>query len=223
MLRSLLLLVLLAPRATAGAWPLPAGEGHLSVSVEGDRGDGTGAYSTLYLEHGLAGGRTAGLDLGLSEAEVDKAVAFLRWQRGRQAKEETLLAYEIGLGMVDGSAALRPALSLGRPLAFGKLHGWVALDARAILLLPEQVALQGLAAIEHRVEVDLTVGGSLDNGDKWLVQLRTAAPSDADSYARIAPSYAFQQSKGRHLLLGVTADAVGFDGMKLNLGLWQRF
>jgi hypothetical protein len=211
MLRSLLLLVLLAPRATAGAWPLPAGEGHLSVSVEGDRGDGTGAYSTLYLEHGLAGGRTAGLDLGLSEAEVDKAVAFLRWHGG--ADDGTRLAYELGAGKVDDHAALRPGLSLGRGVAFGERTGWVALDTRAVLF--DDMAL--------RLEADLTVGGDAGTGDKWLVQVQMAAPSDAAPYVKLAPGYAFGMGAGRHLRVGVTAGLVGLDAVKLDLGLWQRF
>jgi hypothetical protein len=211
MLRILVLLVLLAPRAAAGAWPVPAGEGHLSVSVEGDRGDGTDAYSTLYLEHGLAGGRTAGLDLGLSEAEADKAVAFLRWHGG--ADDGTRLAYELGAGMVEDHAALRPGMSLGRGVAFGERAGWVALDTRAVLF-------DDMAA---RLEADLTVGGDAGTGDKWLVQVQMAAPSDSAPYVKLAPSYAFARGAGRHLRVGVTAGLVGFDDMKLELGLWQSF
>jgi len=208
-----ILLMLLAARAEAGAWPLPEGAGHLSLSVEGERGDGTGAYTTLYTEYGLTGRRTAGLDLGFAERDANKAVAFLRWHTGGQEDDDTRVAYEFGLGMVDESAALRPALSLGRPVVFGELYGWVSLDARGILF----------EDAEGRLEADVTLGGALRNGDKWLVQLQMAAPSDADTYAKIAPSYAFEQKKGRHLLLGVTAGVVGFNDVKLSLGLWQKF
>ena len=211
--RILILLVVLATRAGAGAWPVPEGQGQLSLSVEGERGDGTGPYTTLYTEFGLTRQRTFGVDFGLADRDADKAVAFLRWHTGGDDWQDTLMAYEFGIGMVDEKLALRPALSLGRPVLFGDLYGWVALDARGILFDTR----------ENRIEADLTIGGEIGNGDKWLVQVQMAEPSDDDFYAKLAPSYAFEQAKGRHLLIGVTAGVAGFDDVKLSLGLWQKF
>ncbi|WP_397542368.1 hypothetical protein [Roseovarius salis] len=212
-LRILAPLVLIAARADAGAWPLPEGDSHLSFSVEGDRGDGTGLYSTLYVEHGLGGGRTAGVDLGLSETDANKALAFLRWHDRPGDGAATRLAYEIGIGMVDEQAALRPGVSVGRGMELGQNAGWVALDARAVVF----------EELEGRLEMDLTVGADTGADDKWLVQVQMAAPGDASPYVKLAPSYAFERSGGRHILLGVTAGIVGFDDVKLNLGLWQGF
>lgn len=211
--RILILLVMLASRAGAGAWPVPEGHGQLSFSIEGERGDGTGPYTTLYTELGLPGQRTVGVDLGLADRDADKAVAFLRWHKGGDDWQDTLTAYEFGIGMVDEKAALRPALSLGRPVLFGDIYGWVALDTRGILF----------DDLETRIEADLTIGGGIGNGDKWLVQVQMAEPSEGDFYAKLAPSYAFEQAEGRHLLMGVTAGIAGFDDIKLSLGLWQKF
>jgi len=183
-------LILAATGAGAGAWPFPKGTGQLSFSVEGDRGDGTGTYSTLYAEYGLRDDRTLGLDLGFARSDADKAVVFYRWNQ--QPNGNSRLAYEFGIGMVDGKAALRPALSLGRPITLGNGYGWVALDARAIL----RDDMQG------RLEADLTIGGDAGGDDKWLVQIQTAAPSYEAPYAKIAPSYAFGLGKGRHVLVG---------------------
>lgn len=213
MLRIVLLLIFVAGGAVAGPWPQPAGTGHLCFSLEGKASDGTGLYGTLYTEWGIGRDRTLGLDLGQSEDEFDKAVLFLRWPLGRAAGE-TLHAWELGLGVVRGEAALRPGFSLGRGITIGQSAGWISLDTRGAILETDGAML---------LESDLTVGAETPRGDKWMVQLQMGAPSDRSPYVKIAPSYAFRQGDGRHLLLGATAGLVGTDTVKITLGLWQSF
>lgn len=214
MLRMMVLLFMLAAGAAgAGPWPLPEGTGHLCFAVEGRTSDASEAYATLYTEYGLGKGRTLGLDLGQSEDELDKAVLFMRRPFGPKG-QDTLYAYELGIGAVRGEAALRPGLSIGKGLEFGAMPGWIALDMRGVIF---EGAGDGI------LESDLTLGAEMPKGDKWMVQLQMAAPSDRSPYVKIAPSYAFRAGEGRHLLLGAAAGVVGTDTIKVTLGLWQRF
>jgi len=208
-----LLIMLVAGAAHAGPWPLPKGAGHLCFSIEGAARDGSGAYATLYTEYGIGKSRTLGFDLGVSEDDMDKAVLFLRQTKPDKGRA-MVQAHELGIGMVQGEAALRTGYSIGQGINFGEMSGWIALDTRAVVFKDSYGGL---------FEADLTVGGNAQNGDKWMVQLQMAVPTDRDAYAKIAPSYAFRVKEGRHLLLGATAGIVGMDTTKVTLGLWQSF
>ncbi len=217
MLRLLLLTVLICMSAGTGAragpWPQPEGKLHLFFSIEGGITGSSDLYGSLYAEYGIGQDRTLGLDLGSDDSEPDKAVLFLRWPLPA-AGDGTLYAYEMGVGMVDGQAALRPAVSIGRGISIADNPGWITLDARAALF---ENGRDGL------LQTDLTLGATMPEGDKWLVQLQISAPSDRRPQVRIAPSYAFRQSEGRHLLVGATAGLVGTDTVKVTFGLWQSF
>lgn len=214
MLRICMLLLFLAggPMAAAGPWPLPEGDGHLCFSIEGKTADASQAYATLYTELGIGKGRVIGLDFGTAEQGADKAVLFARFPFGPRGGD-TVYAYEIGLGMAGGEMALRPGVSVGKGILFGQTHGWIALDSRAVIF-------KSAGGI---FETDLTVGAETRRGDKWMVQLQMAAPSDRDFTVKLAPSYAFKQGKGRHLLLGAAAGLVNTDTVKITFGIWQRF
>ncbi|MEQ8293116.1 MAG: hypothetical protein RIA08_13000 [Roseovarius sp.] len=214
MVRILVLLLASAAgsMAAAGPWPMARGEGHLCFSIEGDAGDGAGAYATLYTEMGIGKGRAIGLDFGQTEDDLAKAVLFARFPFGARG-EDIGQAWEMGVGMVDGALALRPGVSIGRGFQIGESAGWVALDSRAVF----SEAGTGV------LETDLTVGAEIRGGHKWMVQLQMAAPDDSAPYVKIAPSFAFKQGKGRHLLLGATAGLVNADAVKITFGIWQKF
>ena len=214
MVRILVLLLASAagPMAAAGPWPMAKGAGHLCFSLEGDAGDGAGAYATLYTEVGVGKGRVVGFDFGQAEEDLDKAVLFARFPLGARGGD-IVQAWEMGVGMVDGALALRPGVSVGRGFTLGESPGWVALDSRAVLT----------EAGTGVFETDLTVGAGIRGGHKWMVQLQMAAPDDGDPYVKIAPSFAFKQGKGRHFLLGATAGLVNTDTVKFTFGIWQKF
>ncbi|KZY40442.1 hypothetical protein A3731_37385 [Roseovarius sp. HI0049] len=157
-------------------------------------------------------GRVVGFDVGQAEDDFDKAVLFARFPFGARGGD-TVQAWEMGVGMVDGALALRPGVSIGRGFTIGDSPGWVALDSRAV------VSEAGTGVLE----ADLTVGAGLRGGHKWMVQLQMAAPEDSAPYMKIAPSFAFKQGKGRHLLLGATAGLVNTDTVKITFGIWQKF
>ena len=202
-----------ATGTVAGPWPMREGEGQLHLTLEARASSGSDLYATLYSEFGIGGERTLGLDLGQSDDHFDKAIVFLRKPFGPRGGD-TVMAYEIGVGAVDGQAALRPGVSVGKGFTIGARPGWVALDARGAIY---DGAAKGV------IETDLTLGAETARGDKWMVQLQMAAPSGSSPYVKIAPSYAFRQGQGRHLLLGATAGLVNDSGAKITFGLWQKF
>ena len=209
----LLLLWLCTGPAAAGPWPLAAGEGHLSFGIEGDPTDGTDLYATLYGERGIGAGRVIGLDLGHSEDRFDKAVLFLR-HPFLGGGTDSPRAWEIGIGVVDDRAALRAGVSAGRGFTLGGLAAWLAFESRAAIFDTDGAG---------QIEADITLGAETGRGNKWLVQIQMAAPSDRSPYAKVAPAYAFAAGPGRHLLLGVTAGVVESSDARLSIGLWQRF
>lgn len=212
MLRIAVLILVLAGPAPAGPWPRAAGEGFVSFAVEADPEDGGSPYATLYAEYGIGAGRVLGLDLGRSEDYFDKAVLFFRQPFGA-GDTPTVAAWEIGLGMVDERPSLRTGLSVGRGVTLGAQPGWTAFDLRTSLLGSGNAIL----------EADLTVGAETGNGNKWLVQLRMAAPTDSAAYVNIAPAWALRVGPGRHLLIGVTAGVLNSSEARLGLGFWQAF
>lgn len=209
----LLLLWLWTGPAAAGPWPLAEGEGHLSFGIEGDPADGTGHYATLYGERGIGAGRVLGLDLGHSEDSFDKAVLFLRHPFG-EGGPDSPRAWEIGIGVVDDRAALRAGVSVGRGFTLGGRPAWMSLESRTAIFDADGAG---------RIEADITLGAETGRGNKWLVQVQMAAPSDRSPYAKVAPAYAFAAGPGRHLLLGATAGVVNSSDARLSIGLWQRF
>ncbi|MEQ9241450.1 hypothetical protein [Roseovarius indicus] len=214
MLRILVLLLASAAGTLAAAspWPMEKGEGQLCFSIEGKTGDGSEAYATLYTEVGVGRGHVVGLDFGQAEDDLDKAVLFARVPFGARGGN-SVQAWEMGVGMVGGELALRPGISLGQGFQIGASPGWVALESRAV------VFEKGAGIFQ----TDLTVGAETARGNKWMVQLQMGAPSDHDPYVKLAPSFAFRQGKGRHLLLGATAGLVNIDTVKITFGLWQEF
>lgn len=212
MLRNLVLMLALATgcSAAAGPWPIAEGEGHLSFSVEAKGGDD--AYATFYAETGVGKGRVLGLDFGQPEEDLDKAIVFLRSPFGPRG-QNTVYAWEMGIGSGAGELALRPGLSAGQGFVLGDSIGWVAIESRALIFETGAGIFQA----------DLTVGAETPRGHKWLVQLQMGAPTESAPYVKLAPSFAFKQGKGRHLLLGATAGLVNIDDVKVTVGLWQKF
>jgi hypothetical protein len=116
--------------------------------------------------------------------------------------------------VVDDEFAIRPGLSLGRGLTLGDYTGWMAIDTRLVVAGGD---------FDTLLETDLTVGLNDTARRKWIFQIQTGAPADRSPYVKLAPAVAFEQSAGRHILLGVTAGVVEADEIKINLGLWHTF
>ncbi len=213
MVRIVFLLLLMATQVQAGAWPRAEGEGFLSFSLDADAEDGEDNFFSIYLEYGLGNGRTFGFDRRESGDEIAKTIAFFRWSVGPE-DWDTKFAFELGAGIVDNHGAVRPGVSVGRGYALGRHTGWLNLDARGLLYDDLETGL---------FETEFTVGYNATDRTKMIFQLQAGVPSDADAYAKVAPSIVVKQNASRHLVFGVTAGVVEVDELKVNLGLWQEF
>lgn len=213
MVRILILILLLATQAQAGAWPREEGEGFLSLSFDSDAEDASNNFLSVYVEYGLSNGRTIGLDRLENGYDIDKTIAFVRWPFGKPGSAMKL-AYEMGIGVVDRHAALRPGISVGRGFELGRRSGWLNLDARALIYDDLDNGL---------IETDFTIGLNANERNKVIFQLQVGAPKDRAAYAIIAPRIVLKQNAGRHFFFGVTAGVVEVDDLEVNLGLWQDF
>ncbi len=213
MLRAILILMFFATAASAGPWPREEGKGFLSISADLDAEDGKDNFLSFYLEYGLSRDRTFGIDRRESGDEIAKTIAFLRYPVG--ATDRRLkLAYEIGLGILDNDAALRPGVSVGRGFEMAQRSGWWTWDTRALLVEDTNMTL---------AESDITFGLQTNASSKLILQVQTGVPRKSDAYVKLAPSLAIQSSEGRHYTIGVTAGVVENNEVKVNFGLWQEF
>lgn len=212
----MLMLMLTAAQADAGAWPREAGETFLSFSVETEEPDRYGrirSFATLYAEHGLNARVTVGLDAGGDSARMSKAVLFLRLPLNA-AESRTKIAAEFGLGRAADRPALRPALSLGRGFSLGGRHGWMASDTRLVLFD---------GAARRLVESDLTLGLNATDKAKLIFQIQTGFPDNGPWYMKLAPSLVLEPAPGRHIEFGLTAGVRELSALALKIGIWRRF
>ncbi|SEM54143.1 hypothetical protein SAMN04488077_105221 [Roseovarius tolerans] len=212
---AVLLSLCLSGPALPGAWPREKGTAFLSLSRQAEGPDDHGIYRqnfTLYAEYGLTERLTLGVDAGGDALRMTKAIGFLRWPLGR-ADRGVKLAFELGAGQVDGENALRPGLSLGRGVEFGKLQGWLAADGRAILFTGGGMTL----------ETDLTFGLSLTKRSKVILQIQAGQPDLGGAYTRFAPSFVFETKPGAHIEFGLTEPLLGDGDRGIKMGLWRKF
>ena len=212
MLRCLSLLLCLAgTHAAAGAWPRQEGTWFTSVATRFNF-DGsfasTPTYNSAYVEYGLNGRHTLGLDAGQSGDGTSRAIAFLRLPLAETRKGNPLSA-ELGLGVIDTQIVLRPGMSWGRGLD----KGWLAADALG------EIGLTG----DTTLKLDLTLGLKDDNGRMLILQLQNAISPGTPVTAQFAPSVVVPFGKTRHLEIGASAALLGPRSYAIKFGLWQDF
>lgn len=212
---ALTLLPWLSPVAMAGPWPRATGEGFLALSGQTEGPDDFGFYrqsASLYSEYGLTDRLTLGLDLNGDTLRMSKAIVFLRWPAG-PPERALKLAVELGAGVVEEEAALRPGLSLGRGISLAGRQGWLALDTR--------VALRGGGKTTY--ESDATFGVSTGARTKLILQIQSGLSDGGTGYARFAPSLVYEIRSGQHVELGLIAPISGEGENGFRLGLWRQF
>ncbi|MFZ5963307.1 hypothetical protein ACOXXX_10175 [Thalassococcus sp. BH17M4-6] len=215
----LLVLGLGASQAQAGAWPREKGtffvssDLRLSWPQDFSAQKPTGEYYGTYAEYGLSDRLTLGLDLGRSESGVGKTVAFLRLPLPGST-EQFKIAAELGLGRMDRAPVLRPGLALGRAFQWRDAYGWLALDTLAEIRIDSG---------RTDYKMDLTVGLTMPEGRKYMMQIQSGAPALYDPYVRIAPSVLFPLGKSRLLEIGASYGLEGDETIGIKLGLWQHF
>ena len=116
MLRNLILLLcLVATQASAGAWPRQKGSGFASIATRLEFDETytlSPSYNSIYLEYGLNGRHTLGVDAGQSSDGATRTIAFLRMPLF-ETKRGNPVAIELGLGKIEEQIVLRPGMSWG--------------------------------------------------------------------------------------------------------------
>jgi hypothetical protein len=212
------LLLALTGEGVAGAWPRKQGSSFVAMGVTlgwpRDIGQWvsqapTEVYRTLYVEHGLTGRLTLGLDLGKSVSGDDKAVVFLQMPLDL-GERHGVMALNLGIGRIGGTAILRPGLALGR----GTPGGWLSADALAEIA-PES------GTVDYKL--DLTLGRNLPRDRKLIVQMQLGAPHDDPAFARLAPSMVFPLRGALKTEIGARWGLTGDRAMGFKFGFWTEF
>lgn len=208
-----LLGIILACQAQAGAWPREKGEGFLSFSTESDA-QGDDIFTALYVEYGITQTLTAGVDLGFSDDALYKAVAFGRLPLNQPGASWKITA-EMGVGLAEEDAVLRPGLLLGRSLALGDRSGWLSLESLAYIAAEDPQ--------EINISTDVTLGVNVTDKTKMLLQLQNGNDPMNPDYLNFAPSVVIEKKPGLHLELGMKAGLKESGDYALKLGLWRTF
>ena len=213
---SCLMLLLCVLPARAGPWPRDPGTWFQSLTIEAPlTGDGAG-WTGAYLEYGLTGRLTFGLDLGQrSGGGRQQALAFARFAPW---PDRTLkMAGTLGFGLADQGAGaqpiLRPAFEIGRGFETRFGAGWADAD------------LQGLwspGAGGAGWKFDLTGGVAPREGRLWILQLQASQGADAPLGLKIVTSTVRRIGKVE-VELGMIQQAMPAPATGLKLGLWSRF
>ncbi|MCC1492827.1 hypothetical protein J1C49_09420 [Cognatishimia sp. F0-27] len=214
----LLLAMICADAARAGAWPREQGTWFLSGSVTlgwpqdmttATSPEPTQQYNALYIEYGLSDRLTLGLDLGRSVSGGGKTIAFLQYPL-RNQDTGLKAAVQIGLGTIDEAPVIRPGFSLG----WGYERGWFSADG---------VAEFGIQTQETDWKLDVTLGRRLNRDRKLILQMQMGAPSSDPPFARFAPSIVFPLNERLKLETGGVWGVTGDTQMGLKIGLWAEF
>lgn len=212
MIRTLFFLLIMTGQAAAGAWPREKGHGFLSFSTEFAPNDDS-FFTAAYAEYGITDRITAGFDLGFSDDELYKAVFFGRLPISDSAADWKV-AFELGVGLTEDEAVLRPGFSLGRGLSMANRSGWFSIESLAIYELEQD---------DVEFSADVTLGLNMTDALKILLQLQSGDhPMDPD-YVNLAPSIVFEASPGLHLEMGMKTGLKDRGDYAFKLGVWHHF
>ena len=207
---AIMLWLALASPLAAGAWPRGKGSafavGYTYVLP-------SGAYSGIYGEWGMTDRLTLGVDVGRGVSGQDKSVAFVRaplWSPGWGHR----FAVEIGAGRIAGHDVLRPGLSYGKGFDWAGRAGWIALDTVAEIHV-DTLAVDGKA--------DLTLGLSVNEHRKLLLQLQGGLQYGDEPFLRLVPSMTFTLSDRMRLELGLSQSLRDDRETGLKAAVWLEF
>ena len=214
----LIVLLLSAAPAGAGAWLRAAGESFVSVTGTLRHGDPDAARElSVYADHGLSPRFTLGADVNERPGIAGHAVLFARLPLSRPGARAKL-AVETALGGHHWQGAWDPmyrlTLSYGRGFATRRGAGWLAIDA----------------AYERRLgnarpiyKLDATLGLSAPGRIRPILQVETAHIPGKPLIWAVAPGVLIDGRGTSTWLIGLERKSAGRDTVGLKVGLWQRF
>lgn len=217
----IVLLGMLCPLALqAGPWPREKGTAFISNSLEVSEDEyGPLYYASSYAEYGLTpklsfGGKIAQATLTGTEGHAFLGVSLL--QKGAHA-----LSLEVSAGQRGDSYWAGLGLAYGRGFTFRDRNGWLTAEATVKVPDQEDRYYGGLAGREAKL--DFTVGLTMKNGLKTMLQLYTTHTEDDAAQIKIAPGVAIPFGERFHLEVGARIVPDKTEQSGLLVGFWQTF
>lgn len=219
LLQCVLLHVVLASSAQAGAWLRDKGTGFASTSGTLRQYQGLMTQETgVFIEYGLAKRLTVGLDYNQGSTAAGHALFFARVPLGKP-RERYRFSAELGLGMhfvgnFQGQM-YKVTLSYGRSLSTRFGSGWLALDL----------------ASEHRqglpgptIKLDSTLGLTGERRVQPMLQIETSRPAVGGTNWAVIPSIRIRGKKKLTWVIGAEQKSAGGNkSIGLKLSLWRAF
>ncbi len=208
----------------AGAWPRDPGRNFVSLSQEvPDLDRWRHGHVGLYLEQGLPGRLTVGLDLGKPTGASGRdwqALFFLKVPFGSRGAFRTAWSMGVGLtgqtGRKMGGArpVIRPGLHLGHGFDTPAGPGWLAIDASALYHTETR---------QTAWKMDATLGLRPRLGRLWYIQAQAARYPGNRPTLRLVPTHVRQLTKGLSIELGVIVNTRTPRRPGLRIGTWIEF
>ncbi|MDG3041834.1 hypothetical protein [Roseicyclus marinus] len=224
----------MAGRGLAGPWARPAGEGFLAFSITSDSpttGLITGdilfdSHAGIYGEYGLGHRLTLGGQIGHSETAED-GVIFLRYtltppDATWQFALDTGAGQRIEPGRPDRQLA-RLGLSVGRGFAGGELPFWPGRTHHGGWVTFDATGLYDTASADVIWAVEGTIGLSLSESLRVLLQAKAEEWPDADTSYALLPGLAYALTNRTTAQIGARLGLGQTETWGIGLGLWHSF
>lgn len=218
-LAAILVVLMGAADAAAGAWLREPGKGFAATSVSTNKNRDTSF--TGYFEFGLSENHTVGLDISygfeLTGQEEGSGIAFIRFPIG-PTDQANRFAWHAGIGSRYRNREFYPAgelgLSWGRGVKIGDRWGWANVDTSIN---------QSQSPIDRRIKLDGTLGLPLNDHVKTMAQVFNTFQG-GETYTKLAPSLLLVAGK-RNTTLQLSAEipAVGGGETFFKIGIWSEF
>jgi hypothetical protein len=214
----LLIGLICAPPARAGAWMREKGSGFMSAAATLRTSDAGAGYETrFYGEYGLTPRLTVGLDLNQQIGAAGHALGFLRLPLNKAAAP-LRLAVELGVGAHNRQgqwlAMGKATLSLGYGFEGRWGNGWLALDT----------------AVENRTgnpdliyKFDATLGLSSGPRIRPVLKLETAYMRGSTPGWALTPAMLIDTGKTLTWLVGIERRFAGQTSTGITIELWRSF
>jgi hypothetical protein len=227
---ALILGLVSASPAQAGAWLRSEGTGFVATSVAMNRSKDLS--TSYYSEYGLSDTMTLGTDIyyGVDRTffQQGSGILFLRMPIGPTDQTHKFAAH-FGLGARYLLGYFYPAaevgLSWGRGIKWGERYGWVNVDTSYNKPLddePKDPYGSGYKP-NARVKLDATLGMGITENGKAMIQMFNTF-EDGDTYTTLAPSFVFAPGGG-DVSVQISAEfPVRGDGeTSIKIGVWRTF
>ncbi|UWQ90636.1 hypothetical protein QEZ52_17630 [Aliisedimentitalea scapharcae] len=214
-----LLHVVLATPAQAGAWMRDRGTGFIATSSTLRQfPDYLGHETSVYAEYGLAQKLTVGLDYNQGSFSSGHAMLFARVPLGKPRTRYRFSA-ELGLGLYFFGGfreqMQKLTLSYGRNLETRFGHGWLAIDLASEFR-------QGLPG--PTIKLDTTIGLSGTKRLQPMLQIETSRPAIGPVNWAVIPSIRYRTKNNISWVIGAERKSVGnHKSIGVKLAFWKEF